>query len=279
MSMTPGPKMVWRVREDQSGDWSADRKKRRDTSRRLQCSPQPSYQGNMLRDVLLQGRVHQLAREPHSSRMLQREIRELDAATITTVVQEAAPHFCSLMADAVGNYFCQAVLEACSADDLALIVQYASQEIVTIALSRHGTCALQKLLVQVTELAPQLMTKLLDGLRGSVVKLTKDSYGHYVMECLLDLLEFDQTTFIVEAMRGHCAQVGTHRQGCLVLQKCFHRPTDAALVALGEEIAEHAVKLAQDPFGNYVVQNVLSSFKGHEVQNKIAKTLEKEIVK
>lgn len=272
--MTPGgmSKMVqWKIRTgSEDADWS-DRKKRRDQPRRVQ--------GPLGGGVLWLGRVAQLARDPQSSRMMQRDLRELDAEQITTVVQEVAPHFCFLMNDAVGNYFCQAVLEVCSVQDLAALVTYAGQEIVQIALSRHGTCAVQKLLVQVVEQAPELVPQLTEGLHGAVAKLTKDSHGHYVIECLLDLLSHEQSSFIVEAMRGHCAVVGTHRQGCLVLQKCFHRQLDQQLVALGEEVAQHATKLAQDPFGNYVVQHVLTTFQNHPVQRLIASNMKYDLVK
>jgi len=123
------------------------------------------------------------------------------------------------------------------------------------------------------------LAQILSNLHGSVAKLTKDSHGHYVIECLLDLLSHEQSSFIVEAMRGHCAVVGTHRQGCLVLQKCFHRQLDPQLVALGEEVAQHATKLAQDPFGNYVVQHVLTTFQNHPVQNLIAHNMKHDFVK
>merc|ERR1719453_2237539 len=106
------------------------------------------------------------------------------------------------MNDAVGNYFCQALLDACSVPDLSTLVSFAGPEIVQIALSRHGTCAVQKLLVSVVEQAPHLISELTAGLRHAVVKLTKDSHGHYVIECLLDLLTHEASSFIVEAMQG-----------------------------------------------------------------------------
>jgi hypothetical protein len=75
-------------------------------------------------------------------------------------------------------------------------------------------------------------------------------------------------------MRGHCLTIATHRQGCLVLQKCFDRPVDDALTMLAEEIASVAGELAQDPFGNYVVQHVLKNGDRHSnVQRTIALNL------
>jgi hypothetical protein len=69
-----------------------------------------------------------------------------------------------------------------------------------------------------------------------------------------------------------------HRQGCLVLQKCFDRYIDHSLVTLAEEIGHSAADLAQDPFGNYVVQHVLRKCPDQWVQQVIANNLMPHIV-
>jgi hypothetical protein len=208
--------------------------------------------------------------------MMQKELRE-SAGTVPglvgKVVEEIAPGFAALMGDPVGNYFCQALLDVTPGTELSSLVNHVGDHLVQIALSRHGTCAVQKLIHATVERAPELAPVLTRGLMRNVVVLTNDLHGHYVIQCCLDSLEPSQSVFILEAMRGHCQAIATHRQGCLVLQKCFDRATDDALLCLAEEIAGVAGDLAMDPFGNYVVQHVLKNCQSGLVQRTIALNL------
>jgi hypothetical protein len=222
------------------------------------------------------GHIVELAREPTSSRMMQKELRESAGVVpgiVTKVVEEIAPGFAALMGDPVGNYFCQALLDVVPGNELASLVNGVGDHLVQIALSRHGTCAVQKLIHATVERAPDLAPVLTRGLMRNVVVLTNDLHGHYVIQCCLDSLQQSQSVFILEAMRGHCQAIATHRQGCLVLQKCFDRVQDDALVCLAEEIAGVAGDLAMDPFGNYVVQHVLKNCQSGLVQRTIALNL------
>merc|ERR1719262_1216000 len=222
------------------------------------------------------GRILTLAREPNTSRMMQKELREsagMVDGLVTRVVEEIAPGFAMLMGDPVGNYFCQALLDVTPKRELEILVHSVSASLVDIALSRHGTCAVQRLIHATIERAPELAPVLTKGLEKQVVVLTNDLHGHYVIQCCLDALQPQDSAFILEAMRGHCATVATHRQGCLVLQKCFDRTLDEAPVSLAEEIGGAAAELAQDPFGNYVVQHVLRKCPNHWVQRVIASNL------
>jgi len=207
------------------------------------------------------GRICQLAREPHTSRLMQKELRESCQLPnlVHNVVQEIASGFAMLMGDPVANYFCQVLLDVTPGNELEVLVSAVANNLGEIALSRHGTCAVQKLIHATIERAPNMASVIITGLLPNVVQLTNDLHGHYVIQCCLDTFDPRDSAFILHAMRGHCKSVATHRQGCLVLQKCFDRVLDDDLVALAEEIARCASDLAQDPFANYVVQHVLRS--------------------
>jgi hypothetical protein len=249
------------------------RRGREEKGRAIVPVPSAVVQGGRLSWL---GRVLTLAREPNTSRMMQKELREsagMVEGLVTRVTEEIAPGFALLMGDPVGNYFCQALLDVTPKRELEMLVLSVSGNLVDIALSRHGTCAVQRLIHATIERAPELAHVLTKGLEKSVVVLTNDLHGHYVIQCCLDALQPQDSAFILDAMRGHCATVAMHRQGCLVLQKCFDRTLDEALVSLAEEIGGAAADLAQDPFGNYVVQHVLRKCPNHWVQRVIASNL------
>ncbi|KAK1548771.1 hypothetical protein Q3G72_022518 [Acer saccharum] len=83
--------------------------------------------------------------------------------------------------------------------------------------------------------------------------------------------------FIFDAAAKFCVDIATHRHGCCVLQRCIAHSFGEHRDKLITEISTNGILLAQDPFGNYVVQyiielkipsviaNLHSQFRGHYV--------------
>jgi pumilio RNA-binding family len=127
--------------------------------------------------------------------------------------------------------------------------------LVSVALNTHGTRAVQKL-VETTR-TPEQIALLVSALRPGVVTLIKDLNGNHVVQRCLQRLGASENQFVYDAAERDCVEIATHRHGCCVLQRCVDHADDAQRRALVEAIAAASLALAQDPFGNYVVQYVL----------------------
>ena len=123
-----------------------------------------------------------------------------------------------------------------------------------MALITHGTRAVQKL-VETTRTPEQIALGL--GAALGVVTLIKDLNGNHVVQRCLQRLGASENQFVYDAAERDCVEIATHRHGCCVLQRCVDHADDAQRRALVEAIAAASLALAQDPFGNYVVQYVL----------------------
>jgi len=55
----------------------------------------------------------------------------------------------------------------------------------------------------------------------------------------------------------HCKEIGMHKHGCCVLQRCLEKGNTFQKMALADVIILHLADLIEDPYGNYLVQNVL----------------------
>ncbi|KAI7758373.1 hypothetical protein M8C21_013734 [Ambrosia artemisiifolia] len=62
--------------------------------------------------------------------------------------------------------------------------------------------------------------------------------------------------FLFEAATKKCMELAIDRHGCCVLQKCLSHSDDEPRRRLVREITSNALILSQDPYGNYVVQDV-----------------------
>ncbi|PPD96285.1 hypothetical protein GOBAR_DD06689 [Gossypium barbadense] len=115
-------------------------------------------------------------------------------------------------------------------------------------------------------------------------------YGLLPMHLILSLMPFGGTPWfdsiqslkiIFDAAAKFCVDIATHRHGCCVLQRCIAHSNGPHRDKLITQISRNGLLLAQDPFGNYVVQyiielkvnsgNLLSQFKGHYVHLSMQK--------
>ena len=203
------------------------------------------------------GQVMQVAQDQHGCRYLQRKFDEGRAQTIACVFPEILENIVHLMKDPFGNYLIQKLLDKCSEEQRTEVVKAVAEkgELVTIALSTHGTRAVQKLIETLN--TKEQRTLAITALKPGVVHLIKDLNGNHVVQRCLQRLGPEDSQFIYDAAIGCCVEIASHRHGCCVLQRCIDFATHDQRKSMIMEISSNALILSQDAFGNYVVQYVL----------------------
>jgi len=201
------------------------------------------------------GSIYSLCKDQHGCRYLQKQLENRQPDQIHIIWLETNQHVVELMTDPFGNYLCQKLLEYCNDDERTVLIQNASEAMVRIALNQHGTRALQKMIEHVS--TPVQIKLIKDALRYQVVELIQDLNGNHVIQKCLNKLNADDATFIFQAVGEHCVDVGTHRHGCCVLQRCIDHADGVQKTWLIDMITRNSVTLVQDPFGNYVVQYII----------------------
>ncbi|TLS25966.1 hypothetical protein PpBr36_07457 [Pyricularia pennisetigena] len=201
------------------------------------------------------GTIYELCKDQHGCRYLQKQLEGRVPDQVHMIWLETNQHVVELMTDPFGNYLCQKLLEFCNEEERTVLIQNASQDMVRIALNQHGTRALQKMIEFInTEEQVQII---IESLRDRVVELIQDLNGNHVIQKCLNKLSCLHSQFIFDAVGAAAVEVGTHRHGCCVLQRCIDHASGDQKVWLIARITEHAVTLVQDPFGNYVVQYII----------------------
>jgi hypothetical protein len=203
----------------------------------------------------LGGEIYALCKDQHGCRYLQKKLEERNPEHVHMIWLETNQHVIELMTDPFGNYLCQKLLEYCNDDERTVLIENASRDLVRIALNQHGTRALQKMIEFIS--TPQQILTIIGALRYQVVELIQDLNGNHVIQKCLNKLSPTDAQFIFDAVGNHCVEVGTHRHGCCVLQRCIDHATGDQKAELIKKISDNAFTLVQDPFGNYVVQYIL----------------------
>ncbi len=181
-----------------------------------------------------------------------------------------------VMANQFGNYLCQKIIEVSAQAELRQIVRAILPHIFEISTSVHGTRAMQTLAEVVSAHLPALQEEialLTGGLAGRVVELSTHAHGNHVIQAILVAFRCSDkpsdgdakgsapragvTQFIFDACMRECKRIGMHKHGCCVMQRCLEKGALAQKLALADVIIAHLAELIEDPFGNYLVQNVL----------------------
>jgi len=201
------------------------------------------------------GEIYALCKDQHGCRFLQKKLEDRIPEQVHMIWLETNQHVIELMTDPFGNYLCQKLLEYCNDEERTVLIENASHDLVRIALNQHGTRALQKM-IEFISTAGQIQT-IIGALRYRVVELIQDLNGNHVIQKCLNKLSPTDAQFIFDAVGTNCIDVGTHRHGCCVLQRCIDHASGEQKAWLIRQISNNAYNLVQDPFGNYVVQYIL----------------------
>ncbi|KAE8728301.1 putative pumilio-like protein 7 [Hibiscus syriacus] len=231
--------------------------------------------------VEFQGCIYHMAKDQKGCRFLQRIFDEGSCLDVQIIFNEVIGNIVELMMDPFGNYLVQKLLDVCTEEQRLQIVLTVTKEpgqLVRISLNTYGTRVVQKLIE--TLKSRQQISHIKSALKPGILDLVKDLNGNHVLQRCLQCLGNEDNKIIFDAAAKFCVDIATHRHGCCVLQRCIAHSNGQHRDKLITQISRNGLLLAQDPFGNYVVQyiielkvvgNLLSQFKGHYVHLSMQK--------
>ncbi|KAL2975416.1 hypothetical protein AAZX31_14G160300 [Glycine max] len=216
------------------------------------------------------GYIYYLAKHQNGCRFLQRMIDEGTSEHVLIVFNGVIDDVVELMVDPFGNYLVQKLLDVGGDDERLQVVSMLTKEpgqLIKTSLNIHGTRVVQKLITTVD--SRKQIAMLMSAIQSGFLALIKDLNGNHVIQRCLQYFSCKDNEFIFYAATKFCVEIATHQHGCCVLQRCIDYSTGKYQDKLVKEICRHGLLLAQDPFGNYVVQYIIemenptASFKLH----------------
>ncbi|KAL3814417.1 hypothetical protein ACJIZ3_015685 [Penstemon smallii] len=205
-----------------------------------------------------QGHIYNMAKDQNGCRFLQRMFDEGTIQDVQIIFNEIIDHVVELMMNPFGNYLMQKLLEVCNEEQRMHILFRVVEEpgeLVKISLNTHGTRVVQKL-IETLKTKHQIVL-VISALEPGFLKLIKDLNGNHVVQRCLQCFSNEDSKFIFVAAAKYCVDIATHQHGCCVLQRCISHSTGEHLENLVSEISANGLLLAQDAYGNYVVQYIL----------------------
>ncbi|KAM0952886.1 putative armadillo-like helical, pumilio domain-containing protein [Dioscorea sansibarensis] len=222
---------------------------------RPHCAPAQPTSYDQLMEI--EGGIYLLAKDQHGCRFLQSKFDE-GKSQVDKIFNGIIDHVCELMLNQFGNYLMQKLLDVCTEEQrisLILVLRRCPYQLVRISLNIHGTRAIQKLIA--TLKTRQQIALVISALQVGFLELITDANGNHVIKCCLQYLGMENNKFIFDGAAQHCVEIATHQHGCCALLSCITASTGEHRMKLLSVICVNGLLLAQDPYGNYVIQYVL----------------------
>ncbi|CAD6202427.1 unnamed protein product [Miscanthus lutarioriparius] len=205
-----------------------------------------------------EGSIYHMAKDQNGCRYLQDKFLE-GKHHVDAIFEGIINHIADLMISSFGNYLVQKMLEVCDEGQRLRIILVLTQDpvkqLIAISLNTHGTRVVQRL-IETVRSRDQIML-IISALQPSFMLLVNDPNGNHVIQKCLTNFGAEDNKFIFEGAAANCFNMAVHRHGCCVLQRCISNARGVYQANLIVEICARGFELAQDPFGNYVVQYVL----------------------
>lgn len=221
------------------------------------------------------GHVVEFSADQYGSRFIQQKLETATTEEKNMVFREIMPQALTLMTDVFGNYVIQKFFEHGTPSQIRELANQLHGNVLTLSLQMYGCRVIQKA-IEVVVLDQQ--TKMVTELDGNIMRCVRDQNGNHVIQKCIECIPEDAIQFIVSTFYDQVVTLSTHPYGCRVIQRVLehcHDPKTQRIMM--DEILLSVCMLAQDQYGNYVVQHVLEHGKPHE-RTSIIKKLTGQIV-
>ncbi|PON41716.1 Coatomer beta subunit [Trema orientale] len=220
--------------------------------------------------------VVEFSTDQYGSRFIQQKLETATPEEKSKIFPEIIPHARTLMTDVFGNYVIQKFFEHGTESQRKELASQLTGHVLPLSLQMYGCRVIQKAL-EVVDVDQQ--TQMVAELDGSVMKCVRDQNGNHVIQKCIECVPQDRIQFIISSFYGQVVALSTHPYGCRVIQRvleyCDNSNTQQIIM---DEIMQSVCTLAQDQYGNYVIQHVLEHGKPLE-RTAIIRQLAGQIVR
>ncbi|KAJ9511778.1 hypothetical protein QJQ45_022659 [Haematococcus lacustris] len=203
----------------------------------------------------LTGHIAELSLDQHGSRFVQQKLETAPKELIAAVLLELVPSGISLMTDVFGNYVMQKLLEFGTYEHHQLMAGMMRGQVLALSMQMYGCRVVQRAL-EVFD--PDMQCALVAELDGAVMKCVRDQSGNHVIQKVIECVPTSRILPLLDNFLPCVIPLATHPFGCRIIQRLLEFCSDKHRKdAILREVLSEVVQLAQDTYGNYVIQHVL----------------------
>lgn len=206
------------------------------------------------------------ARDQAGSRFIQQHLDSASPECVSRIFQQVLPHTLTLSQDVFANYVVQRLFDLSpGAEDATQLAEALRGNVASLARQTYGCRVVQKM-IECPRVPPATKESLIRELDDNgdttpgarmMAECACDQNGNHVIQKCVDFMRQEDLLFIVRAFRGCVTRLTTNAYGCRVIQRILEKCTPVVTGVIIPELIEDVVLLAQDQYGNYIVQYVI----------------------
>jgi len=196
-----------------------------------------------------------VAKDPVGSSFLEEQLPQASTEVLAMVVGAALQDLVPLSMHEYGHSFVLHMLEVATQEQKQLLGQGLSPQVKLLARDPHGCRVVQRALQVLPHDDSQ---QLIAGLKESMAQCMKDRHANHVLQVFIEEMPPASVAFIIDAVESCGAdQLALQRFACRILKRLFEQAEPEQMQKAFNQILPSVAKLAQDRYGNYVLQHVL----------------------
>lgn len=125
------------------------------------------------------GQLIGFCKNQHGSKYMQRILAKANPETVDFIVKDIADQIHELMVDNYGNYFCQKLMQSCSAQQRLYLLERLSPHIMKIACDKCGTHSMQTIICMIGIEEEEKLIEL--GVKNNIIEMAFENNATHVL--------------------------------------------------------------------------------------------------
>ncbi|OHT17056.1 Pumilio-family RNA binding repeat containing protein [Tritrichomonas foetus] len=196
-----------------------------------------------------------MSKDRQGSRALQTKIQECSPAERSVIFAALLPALNELVYDPCSNYVIQKLCEYTNSETDQQFLQFFLENIDAVVDHPNGCRVLQKFIENTNK---NNVDQIYVALRDKIEPMCMSPNGNHIVQRFIEMLP-NRVPEIINIIESQVTRLVIDSCGCRVVQKLFDRYDIRLLRPLVDEVLTCAADLAENQYGNYVVQNILDA--------------------
>lgn len=199
------------------------------------------------------GRVVYLAKSESGSRFVQEKVG--NPRYLKVFFQEMKKRLPELMTDNFGHYAVETLFTHCSSNQRITLLQNLGPSLPNVACHKQGSFSVQSLINAISSKEEILLMK--DYLKRELHRIILSCPGHYVILRFITRFGWPCSDFVSDLLASNVVGFATDHYGLRVMKATFDSASPGAkLEKLFDAVVEHTNSLAENQYGNYIIQHL-----------------------
>ncbi|CAJ1400141.1 unnamed protein product [Effrenium voratum] len=178
--------------------------------------------------------------------------------SLALLVAALQPQLCDLAADSAGHGVVQQIFKTCADKPLLRLqlVQGLQGSILKLTKDKHGCLVVQQALESAVM---EMQVLILLELKGKVFYCSRHMHGNFVMQKVIQTLQPAALSFMITELKENAVAAALHIYACRVLQRLIEHcgPATNGLVDMLLQPGEQLQRLVKDPYSSNVIRSLV----------------------